>query len=97
MNECPYLLCHHNHPGLPRHGDEGGTVTEAAHPAFAQGREHHQDRNAARESCPPADAWTYDPSAWQGYTVMYDRGWNSVEDVPVHSCRACRPQGEAQS
>ena len=62
-------------------------------PAFAQGQQHHHERNQARAACPPADVWTYDPSQWGGYTVMYDRGWNSVEDVPVHSCRSCRTAG----
>ena len=72
-------------------------MSEANSPAFAQGRLHHERRNHARRDCPPMDLWTYDPSGWMGYTVMYDRGWNSVDDVPLHSCRACRPQGEAGS
>ena len=60
--------------------------------AFAQGREDHEARNQRRASCPPVDVWTYAPR-YLAYTVMYERGWNSVEDVPIHSCPACRTGG----
>ena len=69
-------------------------MSEANSPQYDQGQRDHEVRNEARLSCPPADLWTYCPRDTR-YPVMYDAGWNSVEDVPVHSCRACRPQGEA--
>jgi hypothetical protein len=61
-------------------------------PAYAQGREHKEARNLARSSCPPIDLDTWDPSDWNGYTIMYGRGWNSIEAVPLHSCKRCKPE-----
>jgi hypothetical protein len=64
-------------------------------PAYAQGREHKETMNLARSSCPPVDLPGYDPSDWGGYTVMYNRGWSSVELVPLHSCKRCQPEKAA--
>ena len=81
---CPYERCHHNH--------EGEAVTEANSPQFDQGQRDHEVRNEARQACPPRDLWTYCPRDLN-YPVMYDKGWNSVEDVPIHSCKTCREGG----
>lgn len=67
-------------------------MSQANSPEYRRGREHHEARNEARASCPPADLWTYHPQDVR-YTVMYDAGWNSVADVPVHSCKTCREGG----
>jgi hypothetical protein len=66
-------------------------MTAENSPAYAQGRDHHEIRNLARMTCPGVDLDTWDPSDWGGYTVMYDRGWQSVPDAPLHpGCRSCR-------
>ena len=64
-------------------------MSEANSPEYARGREHHEERNAYRGGCPPVDVWTYAPQDL-AYPVMYERGWNSVEDAPMHSCKVCR-------
>jgi hypothetical protein len=69
-------------------------VTAANSPAYRQGQEHAQARNKARLSCPPDFTDTHDPSDWNGYTVMYDRGWDSIPEAPPHSCSKCKPGGD---
>jgi hypothetical protein len=59
-------------------------------PAFAQGQAHKQALNEALSACPPDGTSTYDPSDWNGYTRMYDRGWESIPTVTEHSCPRCR-------
>jgi hypothetical protein len=61
-------------------------------PAFRQGQQHKREQNEARQQCPPDLADAYDPSDWNGYHVMYDRGWASIPDAPAHSCRRCADQ-----
>jgi hypothetical protein len=69
-------------------------MTAENSPAYAQGTAHHHARNAARQSCPGTDLDTYDPSDWAPWTVMYNRGWASVDDAPMHpGCRNCRDRG----
>lgn len=60
-------------------------------PAFKQGQEHKEALNSGLSSCPPVTVSTYDPSDWNGYTIMYDRGWSSIGTVPEHSCKRCKP------
>ena len=62
------------------------------HPEWRRGREHHELRNEYRAACPPVDLWTYAPRGVVNMT-MYERGWNSVQDCPLHSCRTCREGG----
>lgn len=71
-------------------------MTAANSPAYKQGQEHAQARNEALRSCPPDFPDTYDPSDWNGYTTMYNRGWESIPEVPPHSCAKCRPKGGDQ-
>ena len=59
-------------------------------PAYADGRAAKEALNAGLSSCPPVSADTYDPSKYRHF-VMYDRGWASVETVPEHSCKRCKP------
>jgi hypothetical protein len=67
-------------------------VSKDNSPAYRQGQEHKQARNDALQSCPSYPADTWDPSEWNGYTIMYGRGWDSIPDAPPHSCPKCRPQ-----
>jgi hypothetical protein len=70
-------------------------MTQANSPAYRQGQEHKQAHNDALASCPPF--WTEpDPSAWGGYTVMYDRGWLSIPEGIAHSCERCNPEHHRQ-
>jgi hypothetical protein len=66
-------------------------VGEHNSPAFKQGQEHKQALNEALRSCPPSSASTYDPSDWNGYTRMYDRGWESIPTADEHECARCKP------
>jgi hypothetical protein len=66
-------------------------VGEHNSPAFKQGQQHKRALNEALSACPPVPASTYDPSDWNGYHVMYDRGWASIPTVPEHSCARCKP------
>lgn len=61
-------------------------------PAFKQGQQHKAIMNGLRSACPPDESSHYDPSDWNGYTVMYGRGWASIETVPLHSCKRCKPE-----
>jgi hypothetical protein len=67
-------------------------VGEHNSPAFKQGQAHKQAQNEALQQCPPEFIDAYDPSDWNGYHTMYDRGWVSIPDVPAHSCRRCQDQ-----
>ena len=61
-------------------------------PAFADGKAAKEALNEGLMSCPPSPADTYDPSKYGRYTVMYDRGWNSIPTVPPHACGPqCKP------
>lgn len=64
-------------------------------PAFKQGQEHKQALNEARSACPPQVSSGYDPSDWNGYTTMYDRGFESIPTAAEHECARCKP-GEGQ-
>ena len=59
-------------------------------PAFADGMAAKEARNAALLRCPPVQIDTYDPSKYNGYTVMYRRGWDRIPDAEPHSCELCR-------
>ena len=67
-------------------------MSEANSPEYVRGRADHELRNEYRASCPPVDVWTYGPQDPR-FPVMYERGWRSVDDCPVHSCKTCREGG----
>jgi hypothetical protein len=70
-------------------------MTTANSPAYAQGRAHKQAHNEALANCPPY--WTEpDPSEWNGYTVMYFKGWYSIPEGVPHSCPLCNPREQPQ-
>jgi hypothetical protein len=60
-------------------------------PAYADGRAAKEALNAQLQHCPPDRTSTYDPSEYGRYTIMYDRGWESVPLADLHVCARCKP------